>query len=565
MADSSTLTATDAISAPAGVGPGVQGPAGEGSPEKSARIQKHFDEFEHYVSRAEGYLAEGELEAAAAHCAIASHLATRAHAGIFWSPRAEAILNEIGRRIPDPDAKDARPRTTEFKRILQVCTQVHKVGGHSKMLCQWVNADSTRTHSLVLTQHRGPTPKFVRDTFEKSGGKVEWLNHRPGGQIAWAKRLRQIAKDFDLVILHTHCEDVVPLIAFAETEKYPPVLVLNHADHIFWYGPSICHLSINLRDAAQDIAIARRGIDPARNILMPTLSESVKRTRTREEAKKEIGIDPATTLIVSAARKPKYRTMDGVTFADIHAPVLAKHPNATLLVCGAGDQPEWEEARQACGGRIISLPETGSPKVYFEAADIYIDSYPFPSSTSMMEAAGYGAPMLTLFTAPDAARIFGINHVALVGAALQARSIDEYRQTLDRMITDRAWCEKLGQEGKEAVTREHNMPGWMRWLDGVYKRAADLPMLDNRDMLRGQDRPYFGEPDCRHEDIFGGCYPTIQFFKSFMGMLPMHQHLAHWQEARRAGAFRTPFHAASHLMPEWIKRVAKDRILHWQE
>jgi hypothetical protein len=559
MADTVTLPASPAI------GPGIPAPAGEGSPESAARIQKNFDEFEHYVSRAEGYLKQGELEAAAAHCAIASHLATRTHAGIFWSPRAEAILSEIGRRIPDPDAPAVRPRAREFKRILQVCTQVHQVGGHSKMLCQWVNADTTRTHSLVLTQHRGPTPKFVHDTFRRSGGKVEWLNHRPGGQIAWAKRLREIAKDFDLVILHTHCEDVVPVIAFAETEKYPPVLVLNHADHIFWYGPSICHLSINLRDAAQDLAIGRRGVAESRNILMPTLSESVKRTRSREEAKKEIGISPETILLVSAARKAKYRTMHGVTFADIHAPVLAKHPNATLLVCGAGDYPDWAPAKEACGGRIISLAETGNPKVYFEAADIYVDSYPFVSSTSMMEAAGYGLPMLTLFTAPDAARIFGINHVALVGTSQQARSFDEYRELLDRMISDKAWRQKLGQEGKEAVAREHNMPGWMRWLDAVYARAAELPMLDNREMLAAPDRPYFGEPDCRHEDIFGGKWPSLYFLKSFVGMLPAHQHLAHWNEVRRAGGFRGPINATAHLVPEWMKRVVKDRILHWQE
>jgi hypothetical protein len=291
----------------------------------------------------------------------------------------------------------------------------------------------------------------------------------------------------------------------------------------------------------------------------------VKRTRSREEAKKEIGVDPGATLIVSAARRPKYRTMDGVTYADIHAPVLAKHPDAKLLVCGAGEQPEWEGAKAACGGRIISLPETGSPKVYFEAADIYVDSYPFPSSTSMMEAAGYGTPMLTLFTAPDASRIFGINHVALVGTAQQARSIAEYRDILDRMIGDKAWRQTLGEEGREAVAREHNMPGWMRWLDGVYQRALDLPALDNRDMLSRPDRPYLGEPDCRHEDIFGGVYPTIGFVKSFMGMLPARQHLAHWNEVRRAGGFRTPLHAAAHLAPEWTKRVVKDAILHWQE
>lgn len=525
-----------------------------------ARIARNFAEFSHYITRAEGYLAQGEYAAAAAHCAIASHIATQNHCGIFWSPRAEKVLNTIGRAI-ETRIENA-PVKTEFKRILQICTQVSAVGGHTKMLCKWVEADAAREHTLVLTQHRGPTPDFVHEVFRKSGGKrVEQLNHRPGGQLEWAKRLREIAQDFDLVILHTHCEDVVPLLAFADTAKHPPVLILNHADHIFWYGPSVCHLSINLRDAAQDIAIGRRGIAPERNILMPTLAEAVVRTRSRDEAKRELGIDPQTVLMVSAARRPKYRTMHNTTFADIHVPLLKKHPDATLLCVGSGEPEDWAPAIAAVDGRIKGLPQQNNPKIYFEAADIYVNSYPFVSSTSLMEAAGYGLPMVTIFTYPEQARIFGINHVALVGTTLQATSFEEYREMLSTLISDPARREALGEQGRSAVAKEHNTPGWTRWLEAVYARAAELPRLDSRAMLEQTETPSFGEPDIRHEDIFGGTWPTVRVLMSYMTMLPLHQQLAHWNEARAAGGFKNGAEAASYLVPEWLKRYLKDRVL----
>ena len=521
---------------------------------QEARIARNFTEFEHYLKRAQGYLARGELAAASVHCAIASHIAVQNHCGIFWSPRAEKILSEIGRRIGPK--QPARPRPKEIKRVLQVGTQMASVGGLTKMLGQWVKADSGREHSLILTQQRGPVPTFVHEAF---GGRVEHLNHRPGAHVEWAKRLRQIARDYDAVILHTHCEDVVPLLAFADAEANPPILILNHADHLFWYGPSICHLSINLRDAAQDLAIARRGVDPARNILMPTLSESIVRSRTREDAKKELGIDPRTTLLVSVARKLKYRTLNGVTFADIHAPVLEKHPNATLLVVGAGEPEDWAPVRARVGDRLRSTPELPNPKVYFEAADIYVDSYPFVSSTSLMEAAGYGAPSVTIFTYPNETRIFGINHVALVGNTLQATSFEQYRGMLDDLIRDPALRDRLGGTSKAAVAREHNTPGWMRWLESVYARALQLPPLDNRAMLDGLEQPSFGEPDWRHEDIFGGDWPTAQVVKSYMGMLPAHQRIAHWAELRASGVFPSTKSALSHvLLPEWLKRYVKD-------
>jgi hypothetical protein len=553
MADSSALPTGGLIT-------GIPAPDGEGSPERTARLQRNFAEYDTFVHRAEGYLAKGELAAAAAHTAIAAHIATQNHCGVFWSPRLEKVLSDIGKRI-QPNAP-IRPRPTEFKKILQVCTQVSAVGGHTKLLCQWVKADSGRQHTLVLTQHRGPTPDFVHAVFEESGGrKVEQLNHRPSGQLDWAKRLREIARDFDLVILHTHCEDVVPLIAFADIDKHPPVLVLNHADHIFWLGPSISHLSINLRDAAQDLAIGRRGIEPRRNILMPTLAESIVRTRSRAEAKKELGIDPDTVLMVSAARRAKYRTMHGVTFADIHAPVLEQNPNATLMVVGAGEPEDWQPVRDRVGGRLRSIGETPNPKVYFEAADIYVDSYPFVSSTSLMEAAGYGLPLATIFTAPDAARIFGINHVALVGNTLQAKSFEQYQGMLSDLIRDTDMRQRLGGAARQAVAREHNLPGWTRWLEAAYARALELPPLDNAAMLSEIEQPYLGEPDCRHEDIFGGKWPTMKVFRSYIGMLPLRQHIAHWNEARANGAFASPAQAANYLLPEWLKRWVKDGLL----
>ncbi|MBL8536036.1 MAG: glycosyltransferase family 4 protein [Hyphomonadaceae bacterium] len=524
-------------------------------PEQAARIARNYAEFDHYAARARSYLDAGELATAAIHCAIASHIAVQNHAGVFWSPKLERVLNEVGRRIPF-DEPPSRPR--EIKRVLQVGTQMSAVGGHNKMLCQWVNADRDRHHALVLTQQRGPVPAFAQQAFASGG--IHYLSRNPGGPLAWARELRRMARDYDAVVLHTYCEDVIPIMAFADPVRHKPVLVLNHADHLFWFGPSVCHLAINLREAAQDLTIARRGVAPERNIIMPTLAESVVRRSSRDDAKRAIGVSPETILLVSAARQLKYKTVGGATFADIHAPLLEKHPNATLLVVGAGTPEDWQPVRARFGDRLRSLPETPNPRPYFEAADIYVDSYPFVSSTSLMEAAGYGAPSVTIFPYPDETRIFGINHVALVGNVAVARNFEQYRVILSELIEDGERRAAIGEESRLAVAREHNVPGWMRWLEGVYARALELPPLDNAAMLAGDERPSFGEPDWRHEDIFGGNWPTIERIKNYMGMLPTHQHLAHWSEVRAAGGFRSASEALRYLAPEWLKRRLKDGV-----
>jgi hypothetical protein len=209
-------------------------------------------------------------------------------------------------------------------------------------------------------------------------------------------------------------------------------------------------------------------------------------------------------------------------------------------------------------GRVLTTPEIPNPKIYFEAADIYVDSYPFVSSTSLMEAAGYGAPSVTIFTYPNETRIFGINHVALVGNTLQAKSFDEYCALLSDLIADPAKRERLGAQARDAVAKEHNTPGWLRWMEAVYARSAELEPLDNRAMLQGVEAPQFGEPDWRHEDIFGGNWPIEQFLKSYMGVLPLSQRIAHWRELDARGAFASKGSALSHtLLPEWLKRALK--------
>ena len=80
-------------------------------------------------------------------------------------------------------------------------------------------------------------------------------------------------------------------------------------------------------------------------------------------------------------------------------------------------------------------------------------------------------------------------------------------------------------------------------------------------MLEQTETPSLRRTGLRHEDIFGGTWPTVRVLMSYMTMLPLHQQLAHWNEARAAGGFKNGAEAASYLVPEWLKRYLKDRVL----
>jgi hypothetical protein len=527
----------------------------------SERIGANFAAFERHVICAQEHFSNHNLEAAAISAALAAHVATSTHCGIFWSPRLERLLNKIGRRISDtPAPASDRDFKGPYKNVLHVCTQVHDPGGLTRMIIRWMSADKNRTNSIALTQHRGEIPKNLSLAVTRNGGRLYRINHCVGGIFEWARELRRLSRKHDVIILHIHCEDVIPLLAFAESKSFPPVLLLNHADHLFWFGPSISHAVLNLRDAAKDLAQSRRGIAPERNLLLPTIVDDTVRVRSRSEAKQALGFDPERILLVSVARSEKYRTMNGITYADLHVRLLRKYPEAQLVVVGASHPDDWAPAIAAVGGRICPVSKQSDPRPYYEAADIYVDSYPFVSSTSMMEAAGYGLPLVTIFKAPDAARIFAINHVGLVGRALVAKSDDEYVDTLSRLISDETFRTECGEAARDAITKIHASTGWLPSLEAIYTRSMGLPPLDNSSMLQDDilERPFFGEPDRRHEEIFRSDYPLSEHLKSYMGMVPGRQQWAYWRELRRSGAFANSRQAFRYLLPEWLKRVLTD-------
>lgn len=487
--------------------------------------------------------------------ATAAWFATKKHAGVFASERLERVLHDIATTLPDkPRAVTRAANSRDIKRVLHVVTEVPPVGGLTRLVSRWIDTDSTREHSLVVTRARGALPEYLTAAVHRTGGSVHPLNREPGSIRDWAVKLRDLSREFDLVVLNMNCEDVVPILAFAGAADIPPVLAMNHADHLFWLGSSICHAVLNLREAAADITTGRRGVAPARSLMLPTPVEPPTRIASREEARRKIGVDDDSVVLISVARGAKYRPIDGKTYADRFVDVLNDNPNARLFVVGSGMPEGWDEASRKTGGRIIGLTERPDPWEYFEAADIYVDSYPFSSSTSLMEAAGYGLPLVTLFKAPDDARLVGINHLGLIGGIHQARSEADWEDEITRLIRDRSYRAERSQLAQKAVAVAHPEE-WLNWLERTYEAALQLPPLPTEftPMPGHPDDPRFGEPDIRHEDMYGSSADVDEFAKDFTSMLPLAARLKTVNRLRQRGAVRG-LQILRLLVPEWVKR-----------
>lgn len=530
--------------------------------ERTVKLLENFAEYEDLVAKATAAHAWGDFERAAVFSSMAAQAAAHRHAGIFFSKRLESILNDIAGKLEDKTSLRRGPASSgRIKRVLHVASHLVEIGGHTKLLASWIGADKNRAHSLALTRHRGPVPAFVEAEVRDAGGTIYRVNSTPGRFLAWARQLRRIAADFDLVVLHAHNEDVVPLLAFGGSVARPPVALLNHSDHMFWLGTSISDIVVNLRAAAESISIERRAVAKSRSTLVPTLVGAIERSKSRRDAKLALGLDPERIILFSAAREPKYRTVHGVTFADTHVALLKRFPQATLIVLGAGEPKDWKPAQDAVPGQIVPMKGRSDPRTFFEAADIYVDSFPFVSSTSMMEAAGYGLPLVSRFYESSAMDIIGINHPGLIDASIIAASDEDYVATLSRLVSDPEYRGRSGAAAREAVEKLHRPPGWLDLLEAALARLESVPLLDANEFLANApvERPHLGEPDSRLNELFGIEYGELDLARGYLGVMPLRDRLRYWNGLRKAGMFEDAKESIRLLLPEWVVRRLKDR------
>ncbi|MCU0533998.1 MAG: glycosyltransferase [Hydrococcus sp. Prado102] len=492
-------------------------------------IQQNFCVFRDLVARAKDYSQQDRYDAASVYGEVAAIHALLKHSGLFVSSELEQILLTIGKEAIKNNLP-SYPRTSISslpKKVLHVSTNVSSFSGIPRLIRRWIQQDTERSYSLALTtQFPDKIPKALEDEVNNSGGKIYILNENNNSVVFRANQLQKIAAEMDLAILHAWEHDVIPTIAFANKEKCPPIIYVNHGDHWFWLGASISDVVANLRESGMRLSQKRRGIAPDRNMLLPTILEPARRELSRIEAKQQLGIDESSILLLSIARAPKYKTIDGTSFADVHLPLLKQYKEAILVVIGPGNSEDWSSAIEQTGERIKVLGQTESTAVFYQAADIYIDSFPFVSITSLLEAGSYELPLVSRYPYSDECEIFGADMPGLTGNLIRTRNLKEYYAALSRLIEDKNFRLSLGKATRQKIIELHTGSNWLNSLEKVYLKAASL--AKSNEISAWCDTMSVDEPDCFLPKIYGVEGNLDWVIPSRLKFMPLRDRLPIW-------------------------------------
>ncbi|MCU1325103.1 MAG: hypothetical protein JWN34_473 [Bryobacterales bacterium] len=451
----------------------------------TAEIRERYEHFCELVSLSERRLSSGDQISACAFAQAAARLAYPASAGIFGSNRLERVLNRIGDSIPSSPEK--RQRSGTGLNVLHVLSYAKPIGGDGRYAWRWMQADRQNRHSFVITRQcdlspNATVPEIFRLSAEQSGGFIKTLRASSSKPIAQARELRELCDGMDFVVLHTYPYDIVPCLAL--TRGVPAkVIYVHHSDHTFWIGASVTDLMVHLRPQHEGFLRERRGIVAEGGYELPIPLPEPPPALERRRAKRLLGYAEDEIVLLTIATPFKYSATGLVSFLELVEPIVSRYQHVRLLAVGPSpDDPAWRSASLRTEGRIKPVGVRWENEVLYAAADIYLDSVPFASITSLLEAGIHGLPLIGYQLQNEELQLMGAGAAGLQGSMILASSRNTY--CLTELIEDAAYRTRLGALTKCQIQNSHCLPNWLERLGDVYAAARDVK---SRGVMSGQE------------------------------------------------------------------------------
>lgn len=338
-----------------------------------------------------------DAERACAEIESAARFASLCGTGIY----ASSALEEKLRRIADA-IECGQDACVSPSGILLVATKLYEVGGHTKVLerfCDMLAEDGERVSLFLTSPSDGCVPDALRESVHRSGGDIVVADN--SSYVARARRLRLTASGYRCVLLMTHPEEVVHVLAFGTSRFGRPVFSYGHANHTFWLGVSVVDRLLEINAWGGDIATRLRGIPPERISVVGLPVERSKTqpsTRDRKVLFEMFGIPADRPIVVTAASPRKFRTVGDMDFSVVAEGILSSPAGVVLVVVGPdkAGTPEWDALRGRFPGRLICTGPLKYPDLLacYAAADVVMDSYPLNGWTSLVDAIAVGAAVV---------------------------------------------------------------------------------------------------------------------------------------------------------------------------
>ena len=388
------------------------------------------------------------------HLAAVSHigrLASRFHPGRFADGALENPVLLDGYQLSmSPTSPSTRWRKPASRAsTLHVASELYRIGGHSRVLVKWIQRDRSSCHRVVLTNQSGSLPAFVLKSLDANGVEVICLDVRDSFAVR-AGLLRVLASECDRVVLHTHQEDVIPVLAFAAPGG-PPVAMFNHAHFSFCLCATIADITINTFEYFSQVSRSRR---QARRTFVLPLTTAVEPLSMDEVDKaaalRQIAMAGDMPVMMTIASEKYFRPANGYDFFKTAHRLLSANPRAHLLMVGVRESTQFVPRYLKGNTHVHFIGPVDDPRPYFRASDVCLESFPMPSLGALVESVAEGEAFPVPAYGPRES-ILRVQQAPLLTFDHCPESEDEYVEFVSGLLNDLGETRRRARFHRQAI------------------------------------------------------------------------------------------------------------------
>lgn len=441
-------------------------------------VDHHGSVFTDLVTLAQRRAAEGRYRSALQWCRTAAGFATTNPVGVLRSTELEQVVDAVAAAVPDPRSGTPRLPPATGRRVLHVLSEAAPIGGLTRLVERWIQHDVESASSILLTR-QSTVSERLQSTVRTSGGAAFGLADHVDA-MERASFLRGVGHEVDLVICHLQSDDVVAAVAFGHGYRGAPVAFINHGDHIFWLAPTQAQLVVSNRDIAVELSHRVRGYAESSNQVLPLVIPDRHIHSTRQQTRSELGVVSDRPLAVSVARAVKFQDTDLMPrFSDVVSAMLERVPD--LMFCAVGPEPSdapWPELRRRFGSRVVVTGPVPDPQPYLDAADVYVDPFPFSSTTSLLEASAHSLAVITLDGHQGWRKMLGIP--TFVGQVEdRPTSIGALTERVALLARDTGSRSESARVAREVYEGYYDAAQWPSDVERMYEKLVRLKDQDS--------------------------------------------------------------------------------------
>ncbi len=389
----------------------------------------------------------------------AAFFAQHCYVGYLADHRLEAKIKVIGEKLPAIARKTGTPGPLK---ILHIATKIYQIGGHTRVIKNWIEQDRENSHQILLTDYRSDVPDFFRDIYVTKC-KTE------SNSYGLAKEIHLIVSNgnYDLLLLHIHQYDAACLAAIANCQT--PVLY-NHADYTYWVGVSFANYIIDYQETNRRTTTSRR----MGNSLCLPFNVQLELVESPEVKPTLAKMDQYRVTLVSMARAEKYQPKKNYDFFKFYNAYLSDNPDVGLFVIGVSEENYFElYNNKPEADNIHLLGKITHPGSLLSRADLFIEPFPMGTGLGTVEAACHGAaPIFNYGRLPtiDVSGVYPTFGGENSEIYVRTDTLEEYRNRLDQLLQDASLLNDYRTKSLK-YSEKFLMPAWKKNLSSIYGKA----------------------------------------------------------------------------------------------